>query len=129
MLDVKQVTVIGTGLLGASIGLGLRAAGYRGALVGVGRRLETVERARQRGGLDQAFTLDDLPRALVPDDLAILATPLSTFPNLLARIAVACPPSLVVTDVGSTKQEVCGHARAILNGRARFVGSHPMAGG
>jgi prephenate dehydrogenase len=128
MLEISQVTVIGTGLLGASLGLGLRAAGYRGRIVGVGRRLETVERARQRGGVDQAFSLDELAQALPPDGLAILATPISAFAGLLENIARAAPPSLIVTDVGSTKQEVCALARRVLAGRARFVGSHPMAG-
>ena len=127
MLDADQITIVGTGLLGASCGLGLRAAGYRGRIVGVGRRIETVQRAVELGCVDTAET--DLGVAVRESQLVILATPLGKFAYLLKELALHDHDQLVITDVGSTKQQVCTDARAILPIPARFIGSHPMAGG
>lgn len=127
MLEIQQITIIGTGLLGASCGLGLRAAGYGGRIVGVGRRLETVERAQKLGCVDEAAT--DLGAAVQASQLVVLATPLGTFAQLLVTLARFDHKDLVITDVGSTKQQVCTDAHRLLPAPARFVGSHPMAGG
>ena len=127
MRDVDRLTIIGTGLLGGSIGLGLREAGYQGRILGVGRNPQTVELAKQRGCVDDVST--DLGQAVRESQLVILATPLSSFPALLDQIARQDHPRLIITDVGSTKQQVCTDARHRLPQPARFVGSHPMAGG
>ena len=126
MHNIQQITIVGTGLLGASCGLGLRAAGYRGRLVGIGRRLETVERARDLGCVDEAAT--DLGTAVKASQLVVLATPLGTFAQLLVALARFDHEGLVITDVGSTKQQVCDDAHRLLPVPARFVGAHPMAG-
>jgi len=127
-LGVDQVTLVGTGLLGGSIGLGLRAAGYKGRIVGVGRRAVTVERAAALGCIDEPTT--DLAAAMQSraSNLVVLATPLGAFEQLLVGLAELNAPTAVITDVGSTKQEVCAAARRILPSPAMFVGSHPMAG-
>jgi len=127
MHNIQQITIVGTGLLGASCGLGLRAAGYSGRIVGIGRRLETVERARELGCVDEAAT--DLGVAVQASQLVVLATPLGTFTQLLVTLARFDHGDLVMTDVGSTKQQVCADAQRLLPVPARFVGSHPMAGG
>ena len=125
--QVARLTIVGTGLLGASIGLGLRDAGYTGTIVGAGRRKVTVERAKALGSLDEATT--DLAQAVSNSQMVILATPLGTFSDLLARLAELDHDRLIMTDVGSTKQQVCAEAERMLPEPARFVGSHPMAGG
>ncbi len=129
MLDITPITIIGTGLLGGSIGLGLRRAGYAGRIVGVGRRQATLDTAVTRGCIDQGIT--DVGQAASAGGLIILATPLGMFPDLLRAIAGSAPQATIITDVGSTKSWVCQQAREILptNLSARFVGSHPMAGG
>ena len=127
MDKVRQITIVGTGLLGSSCGLGLRAAGYSGRIVGVGRRALTVERARELGCIDEAATSLEAP--VRGSDLVILATPLSHFAGLLQELAGYDHPGMVVTDVGSTKQQVCAEACRWLPDPTRFVGSHPMAGG
>lgn len=124
--NVKQVTIVGTGLLGGSCGLALRAAGFQGRIVGVGRNLDTVERARKRGCLDVAST--ELGMATRDSQLVVVATPLSSFPTILKELARNIHKAAVVTDVGSTKQEVCATARRLLPVPSRFIGSHPMAG-
>ncbi len=129
LAEVRAVVIVGTGLLGGSMGLGLRAVGFPGKIIGVGRRIETPQRARELGCIDEATT--DLAAAVQSADLVVLATPLRSFPDYFARLARLGPPGLVMTDVGSTKGRVCEDARRLLpHGRAqRFVGSHPMAGG
>lgn len=121
-----QVTIIGTGLLGASLGLGLRASGFGGRIVGVGRRASTIELARRLVCIDEATT--HLGPAVAGGGLVVLATPLGAFVDLFQQIADHDHPRLVVTDVGSTKQKVCADARRILPDATRFVGCHPMAG-
>jgi len=129
--DVGQVTIVGTGLLGGSIGLGLRATGYGGRIVGVGRRDQTVRRAEALGCIDEGTT--DLGKALCCESglLVVLATPLAAYEKVLGELAnsVEDDDKMVVTDVGSTKQHVCATAKRLLPENASFVGSHPMAGG
>lgn len=125
MLAAKRVVVVGTGLLGTSIGLGLKRAGYGGKLVGVGRRERTLREAKERGAFDEVST--DVARATQPRDLVVLATPLSGFPAALDALAASAVP-VTVTDVGSTKVRVMAEAAARLRDDQPFVGSHPMAG-
>jgi prephenate dehydrogenase len=134
MFQVGQVTIVGTGLLGGSIGLALRAGGYRGRRVGVGRRVETVKQAQSLGCIDKGYT--DLGEAVTSADesvsqLVVLATPLDRFPALFVRLRPLLHERLYVTDVGSVKGWVGEAARDLPplgDGAARFVGSHPMAG-
>ncbi len=129
MLDITPITIIGTGLLGGSIGLGLRQAGHRGRIVGVGRRQVTLDTAVKRGCMDAGVV--DVAQAASAGGLIILATPLGLFPDLLRQIATTAPSDTIITDVGSTKSWVCQQAQELLSPAlaGRFVGSHPMAGG
>ncbi|MCX5658721.1 MAG: prephenate dehydrogenase/arogenate dehydrogenase family protein [Planctomycetota bacterium] len=132
--DLRGIAIVGTGLLGGSIGLGLKAAGFAGKRIGVGRRIETPRRALELGCVDEATT--DLLAAAGQCDLVILATPLRHFAGLLTTLAgvatssAASAKNPIITDVGSTKQQVCADALRILPAhlRNRFIGAHPMAG-
>jgi prephenate dehydrogenase len=134
MLEMKQVTIIGTGLLGASLALALRAKGFTGRIVGVGRRVEVLEQARGLGCFDDLTvstaealgSARDLPGG--GKHVAVLAAPLGHFEEIFRKIAPCDDPDLIVTDVGSTKSSVCQLAKELLPEPARFVGSHPMAG-
>lgn len=126
--SIAQVTIVGAGLLGGSMGLGLRAAGYRGRIIGVGRRLESLAKAKSLGCVDE-ITTDLQARTHEPSQLIVLATPLGAFEDLLGQIARIQQPGWVITDVGSTKRAVCEAAGRLLPRPERFIGSHPMAGG
>ena len=134
MLRVKQVTIVGTGLLGASLALALKGRGYGGRIVGVGRRAETLERARALGCFDglTTSTAEALGEASglgnTKPHLAVIAAPLGHFQEIFTKLAGADDGGLVVTDVGSTKATVCRMAGELLAEPGRFVGSHPMAG-
>jgi len=126
MDQVKQITIIGTGLLGSSCGLALRAAGYGGRIFGVGRRLETARRAQELGCVDEGG--NQLGPPVRDSQLVIIAIPLSRYEPLLRELAGFDHEGLVMTDVGSTKQRVGALVGELLPEPARFVGSHPMAG-
>lgn len=134
MLQVKQVTIIGTGLLGASLALALKQQGFGGQIVGVGRRQETLDQARGLGCFDGLTTSTaealEAGRGLPGEapHMAVLAAPLGHFREILEKVALADDPGLIITDVGSTKATVCALARELLPDASRFVGSHPMAG-
>ncbi len=123
---LQQVTIVGTGLLGTSLGLALKTRNLAERVVGVGRQVATVERARDLGAVDDVAT--DVAAAAAPSDLVVLATPLGQFPAVFAALASCDRPDLTVTDVGSTKADVCRLARTHLKRPQRFIGSHPMAG-
>jgi len=130
LIDIAQVTIVGVGLLGGSIGLALRHAGFAGSIVGVGRRAEVVERAKQlkcidRGAPTLAAAIDTGGNGR---HLVVLCTPLSTFATLFAELAACDQPGMIITDAGSTKQCVCDQAAKLLPDPTRFVGAHPMAG-
>lgn len=126
--QVRRIAVVGTGLLGGSIGLGLRAAGYTGSIVGVGRRQETLDRALARGCITEGST--SLAKAVTDCDFVVLATPLGAFESTITKLAASDLTNVVITDVGSTKRAVCDMAARLLpeNASRQFVGSHPMAG-
>jgi len=129
--DVRTVALVGTGLLGTSIGLALKRLGFGGWVVGIGRTERTLQQASATGALDQ--TTSDLADA-AEADLIILCTPVDTIRQQIEALAGILPEGgcaercPVMTDVGSTKQSICATAEKLLQGKARFVGSHPMAG-
>lgn len=122
----KKVVVIGTGVLGGSIGLAVKAVDERIIVVGIGRRKSTLERAIQAGAIDE-MTLDT-SSGVSQADIVILATPISAYEKHLLDMQDALPRKAVVTDVGSTKEIVVKLAQGILGKAGPFVGSHPMAG-
>ncbi len=127
---VAKLVVIGVGLIGGSYALALREAGRIGTVVGVGRGPANLEAARALAIVDRALTLEDAWTAELADaDLVLLAAPVAQYPALLAAMAGRLGARTVVTDAGSTKQDVVAAARAAL-GEAfpRFVPGHPIAG-
>jgi prephenate dehydrogenase len=123
---LNRIAIIGVGLLGGSVGLALRAAGFKGVRVGAGRRASSLENALRFDAVDEA-TLD-MHQAVRGAEAVILCTPISRFAPLLKEIAPALMPGVIITDVGSTKTEVLRTAERILPRTVQFIGSHPIAG-
>jgi prephenate dehydrogenase len=125
-----KLVIVGVGLIGGSFALALKHAGAAKSIVGVGRGRANLDSARRLGIVDRAYTLDERWTGEVGDaDLVMLATPVGQMPGLFAAIAPALGPATVLTDAGSTKQDVIAAARAQLGaGLARFVPGHPIAG-
>jgi len=126
MKDLRQITVIGVGLLGGSITLrilrslpGVKAVGYT-------HRPSTREKARQMAVATEI--VDDMGESVSGADLVILATPIYTFENIFSEICHALPAGCIVTDVGSTKVLPHRWAAKKLPKTVHYVGSHPIAG-
>lgn len=125
-LHFNNVTIIGAGLLGGSLGLALKQAGIADAVIGVGRRQASLDAARAIGAIDTG-ALELTPEALAAD-LIVLAVPAAQAVDFLDALRGRIGPQTVVTDVVSTKGALCAHAKATWPAPSRFIGSHPMAG-
>ncbi len=129
-VPIGKLVVVGVGLIGGSFALALREARHVGCVVGVGRTRANLDAALARGIVDRAHTLDSAwTRELADADLVLLAAPVAQLPDLFASIAPALGARTVVTDAGSTKQDVIAAARAALGAKLpRYVPAHPIAG-
>ncbi|MCK8515972.1 prephenate dehydrogenase/arogenate dehydrogenase family protein [Methylonatrum kenyense] len=126
-VPVRRLCVIGVGLIGGSLARALRLAGQAEEVVGCGRGLANLERARELGVIDRFET--DPGRAVVGADMVLLAVPLSAMDPVMTAIAPTLEPDCVVTDGGSAKASVVEAARATLGpALPRFVPGHPIAG-
>jgi prephenate dehydrogenase len=106
---------VGVGLIGGSVGLAARRAGWE--VIGVDSP-EVLQEAASLGAVDRPSTLKEVRGA----DLVVLAAPISKITGLVAQL----PPSdALVTDVASTKTAIVGEAE---RHNLRFVGGHPMTG-
>ena len=125
-----KLVIVGVGLIGGSFALALNAAGRSGTTVGVGRGRANLEAAKRLRIVDRWATLDaDWTTELADADVVLLATPVAQFPRLLQAMAGKLGPRTIVTDAGSTKQDVIAAARASLGAAfPRFVPGHPIAG-
>lgn len=126
MSRFEVVSIVGVGLLGGSLALALKRSGLARRAIGVGRHEVSLEAACRVGAIDEA-TLS-LSEGIAKADLVVFATPVSRIRELLCAAAPALQPGQLVTDVGSTKSTIVAAAEDVLEGRAQFVGSHPMAG-
>lgn len=126
MSQFRQVTIIGLGLIGGSLGLALRRRRVARRVYGVARRAATVAHARRIGAVDRGFTA--LAPAVAEADLVVIATPPSTVVPLAQQVAEATTQSLILTDAASTKAGIVRGWQRVLPERIAAVGSHPMAG-
>ena len=124
---INKLVVIGVGLIGGSFALALKKARMVNEVVGVGRSRKNLQLALRLGVIDKAET--DAARAVADADLVLVGAPVGQMPGIFARIAPALPEHAVVTDAGSTKQDVIAAARRHLGAHfAQFVPAHPIAG-
>jgi prephenate dehydrogenase len=124
-MNPQRIAIVGPGLLGGSIALALR--GRPGVSTAIwARRPEAVEELKAIALGDYAGT--HLARVVRDADFVILCTPVGAMPALAREIAEAVRPEVIVSDIGSVKGALVAELGAIFRGRARFVGSHPMAG-
>ncbi|HTP97439.1 MAG TPA: prephenate dehydrogenase/arogenate dehydrogenase family protein [Burkholderiales bacterium] len=124
---LDKLVVYGAGLIGGSFALALKRAKAVRRVVGVGRSRKTLQQALRLRVIDEIAGGD--AQALRDADLVLLAMPVAQTAPVLARIAPHLGPRTVVTDAGSTKQDVVSHAARFLGPHlSRFVPAHPIAG-
>lgn len=123
----QQITILGPGLLGASIAMAIKQAHPSTRIHTWSRRVETRKKSQTADWCDQVFSTAQT--AVQHSDLVILCTPVATIVPLLEDILDHLQAQACVTDVGSTKAEICQAAHHLFSGSAaHFIGSHPMAG-
>lgn len=126
-MPIRQITIIGTGLIGGSLALALRRKKFAGRIVGCDRE-GTLERARMRGAIDDGTV--NPGDAVRGSQLVVLATPVLAIVDLIERVGPVLPAKALLTDVGSTKAVVVERALKVFgkNAGKRFLAGHPMAG-
>jgi prephenate dehydrogenase len=123
----NQISLIGVGLLGGSLGLAAKARRLADRVVGFVRRPASVTECLQTGAVDKAEL--DLLKAVENADLIVLCTPIAQMPDLVLRMTPAIKPGALITDVGSVKAGLVRDLEPMAKDAAAcFIGSHPMAG-
>jgi len=122
----ERLTVLAPGLLGASVLRAVKAYGLAKETVAWSRRPETRVKCAAKDWCD--VVCDTPEEAVSGADAVILCPPVEHVAPLAERIASHLEAGTFVTDVGSTKSLICRQGQAALAGKARWVGSHPMAG-
>jgi prephenate dehydrogenase len=125
---IERIAILGTGLLGTSAGLALRAAGFNGQITGWNRSHEQASLALEMGAL--SLVADDPIEASQESQVVLLAMPIFATLDYMAQLSNALTPDHLVTDVGSTKRVVAESAAKLFNSPTRpaFLPGHPMAG-
>ena len=126
-MPIRQITIVGTGLIGGSFALALRKHKFAGRIVGCDRE-SALKKAKMRGVIDSGFV--EPADAVRGSQLVMLATPVLAIVDLIGRLGPSLPSTTLLTDVGSTKAAVAEQALKVFgkNARKRFLGGHPMAG-
>jgi prephenate dehydrogenase len=122
-LSNSQVTVVGLGLMGASLAGGLRGKCRR--VVGVARRAESIEIALVRGFVDWGTT--DVAEGVREADVVVFATPVRIIVQQLREIAPLLPEGCLVMDLGSTKGRIAAEMERLPD-HVQPLGGHPMCG-
>ena len=125
---IERIAILGTGLLGTSAGLALRAAGFGGRITGWNRGAEGGQAALAMGAVD-ALAGDAL-QAARESQVVVLAVPIYATLDWMEQLSGVLGPEHLVTDVGSTKAQITAAAGRLYNTpeRAGFLPGHPMAG-
>jgi prephenate dehydrogenase len=126
-MPIRHITIVGTGLIGGSLGLALKTRKFAGRIVGCDRA-SVLERAREIGAIDEGFT--NPADAVRGSHVIVLATPVIAIIDLIERLGPALPARALLTDVGSTKTGIVAAASKALgkNAARQFLAGHPMAG-
>lgn len=125
---MQSVLILGTGLLGTSTGLALRAAGFTGTILGWDRDPKQLQIAFNHGGISEM--VEDPLAAACRADVTLLSGPVFAIIDWMEQLSAVLKPHQLVTDVGSTKLQITASATRLFNqpGKAAFLPGHPMAG-
>ena len=122
----NKVTILGVGLLGASLALALKKNGLCGAITGCGRSRENLQKAKERNIIDSFET--DPAAACRDSDLVVLSSPVGSFLDLTKKIVPSLKTGALLTDVGSVKGALIRDIERIMPKDVHYIGGHPIAG-
>src|SRR5436190_11803135 len=98
------VAIIVVGLIGGSIGLALRERKLARRVIGIGRRKESLEKAKARGCVSQTTT--SIADGVKQADLVVVCTPVDSIAQHVQEAGKHFPAGSLITDAGSTKAEI-----------------------
>ncbi len=130
-MNLGVIAIIGTGLIGGSIGLGLKERGLARTIIGVGHRKASLNKALKVKAIDEGTT--SIEKAVKNADIIILATAVNLIPIFAKKIIPLMKKSAILTDVGSTKNYIVSQINNEIKSRGgrekpNFIGAHPLAG-
>ena len=120
MNTLKHIVLIGVELIGGSLVLDLKRLGLVDTVTGIDLDRDNLDRALERRVIDRAYTQIDA-LSMHEADLAVIATPVSTFPDICRAVRPYLNAHTVVTDVGSTKQSAVQAFRSVLPEHLSFL--------
>lgn len=125
---LKQITLIGVGLIGGSFVLDLKRQGLVEKVVGIDLDADNLARALERKVIDEAFE-EINTQSVGGADWVLIATPVATLPHICRQLAPLLSAPTIVSDVGSTKQSALAAFAEHLGAHLpRCVAAHPIAG-
>ncbi len=130
-MNFGVVAIVGTGLIGGSIGLGLKESGLATSIIGIGHRKVSINKALKIKAIDEGTT--SIEKAAKQADIIILATSVNLIPDYAKKIIPLMKESAILTDVGSTKDYIVSQVNREIKsrcggGKSNFIGAHPLAG-
>jgi prephenate dehydrogenase len=125
--QVDTVCIIGTGLIGGSLALAIRQAGFCREVIGAGRTEDTLIKAVELGVIDRYDTR--IPNAVQDANIVVVCVPLGAMRAVFEQINAGKDDDTIITDAGSAKQSVIRDAESVFEtGLQNFVAGHPIAG-
>lgn len=125
--QIEKIHIVGLGLIGGSIALAIKQEFPAITIAGYDINQSQTEIAKTLTVIDEiaADQFDGIETA----DIIILATPVEQTLSIIAALSsLSLKESVIITDVGSTKQKISNHAASVFRGNVQFIGGHPMAG-
>lgn len=122
----EQVAIIGTGMMGTSLGLALKKAGLCNKIIGIDRNFDNLKIAKNLSAID-SYT-DCLKDGIADAVLIIFAIPILSIFEVAKRIVYAVRKDAIITDIGSTKSELVYKMTELFHGHSNYIGSHPITG-
>ena len=126
MLVFKKVAIVGVGLIGGSLALSAREKGVFHYIIGIGRTLRNLQKAKELGVVDN-YTVN-LTEGVKNVNLVVIATPVGTIIPLIEKMIPYLKEETIITDVGSVKGEIIRKVDKLHLSNLYFVGGHPIAG-
>lgn len=126
MTKIKQITIIGLGLMGGSFALALKNKGFDYKITGFELSTDCLEEALAIKAIDIAAKT--LKEAVMDADLIVIAVPINSYEDIFKEISGFLKPNSIVTDLGSVKVQPLEIAKKLLPKETLFIGGHPMTG-
>jgi len=126
MKNIKNITVIGLGLIGGSLALSLKEINKNFIITGYDTIPEALNIAKYRNIIDKIAA--NYSESVKDADLIIIATPISKIIEVVKSIKDYLKKGVILTDVGSAKENIVKEVGKLLPSDVIFIGGHPMAG-